>query len=217
MVRNLKMMLLAGMALGAVGALGAGAAQASGEQYHCSVAPCKVLVNADGTGKTAHFVFDYSVNGGNLTTTTCPFFTGHATQNTATTTELTVTEISLGAVGACSVGGQPATMDVNGCHFLLTAGTEGTLHLQCPAGKAIQDTFGACTVSVGPQTLSGVKYHNVGTEITVEMLIKNIHGTTTAGCPGGAGTFTTGEITTGNLLFTGQTDPGGVMATIFYE
>jgi hypothetical protein len=72
-------------------------------------------------------------------------------------------------------------------------------------------------LSIGPQTLSGVKYHNVGTEITVEMLIKGIHGTTTAGCPGGAGTFTTGEITTNNLLFTGQTDPGGVMATVFYE
>jgi hypothetical protein len=216
MIRNLKVILLAGMALAAVGALGAGAAQASGELYHCSVEPCKVIINPDGSvgSKTAHFVFDFRVNSGNLTTTTCNRMTGHATSNTKTTTELTVTEIKF---TECNVAGQAATMLTNGCHFLLTSGTEGTLHLQCPAGQSIQDTFGTCVLSIGAQTLSGVKYHNVGTEFTVEMLISGIHGTTTAGCPGGAGTFTNGEITTNNLLFTGQTDPGGVMATIFYE
>jgi hypothetical protein len=216
MIRNLKVLLLAGLAVVAFGALNASMAQASGEQYHCSVTPCKVVVKPDGAvgSKTAHHVFDFKVNAGNLTTVTCNQLSGHGTSSTATTTELTITELKY---LECNVGGQAATTNANGCHYLFTAGTEGTVHVQCPAGASIQVTFGTCVLSVGAQTLSGIKYHNVGTEVTVESLVTGIHGTTTAGCPGGAGTFTTGEYTTGNSFVTGQTDPGGVMATVFYE
>jgi hypothetical protein len=226
MIRNIKVLLIAGMAVAALGALSASSAQASGEQYHCTVAPCEIKVNHDGTSKTAHQVFDFQVNGGNLTTVTCPGITGDATSATKTTTELTITGLSYGAANACNVGGQLATVHTNGCHYLFTAGTptaEGEVHIQCPAGKAIEITFNTCTVSVGSQTLkksaatTGILYHNVGTEVTVESNLDGIHGTTTAACPGGAGTFITGTYTTGNALVTGQVDPGGAMATVFYE
>jgi hypothetical protein len=213
MTRNIKTMLLVGMAIAASGGLSASAAQASFEQFHCSVAPCTVTIGHDGANKVAHHVFDFKVNSGNLTTVTCSGMTADATSNTATTTELTLTLISW---SACNVGGQLATIDVNGCHLLFTAGTDGEDHVQCPSEKSIQLTFGTCTVSIGTQKLKGMKYHNVGTEITAETLVTGVHGTTSAGCPGGAGTFTTGEYTTGNVIVTGETHQGQ-MATISYS
>jgi hypothetical protein len=183
-------------------------------EFHCSVEPCKYILKPDGTGQMGHFIFDYKVNEGTLVSTTCTQFTSHGTSSSKTSSELTITELNY---SGCEFLGQSPTFHTNGCHTLLTSDAEGTLHLQCPVGKSIQITFGTCTVSIGPQTLKGVKYHNLGTEITLEMAIAGIHGTTTSGCFGGAGTFTTGEITTSNSLLTGQTDPGGVMATVFYE
>jgi hypothetical protein len=215
MTRNLKTMVLTGMAIAAFGTLSASVAQASGEYYSCSVEPCSLKVSADGTGKTTHQVLDFKVNAGNLTTVTCNSVTGDATSSTGKTSEITLTGISY---GECNVGGQKATTNMNGCHYLLTAGTEGTVHVQCPlVSPGIQIVFGACVATVGPQTLSGINYNNILGIVTVESSVSGIHGTTNAGCPGGAGTFTTGELTTGNALVTGQTDPGGVMASIFCE
>ncbi len=56
MIRNLKIPMLAAIAVAALSAVGASGAQAV--EFHCSVKPCTVTVKQDGTGKTAHQAFD---------------------------------------------------------------------------------------------------------------------------------------------------------------
>jgi hypothetical protein len=54
MIRNLKILLAAAMALAALEAISASGAQAA--EFHCTVEPCRVTLKPDGTGKTAHHV-----------------------------------------------------------------------------------------------------------------------------------------------------------------
>jgi hypothetical protein len=224
MIRNLKALLLAGMAVAAFGVVGASSAQAA--EYHCSVEPCTITALPDGAlnSKTAHHVFSFTLAGTTLSFT-CgnakTNFSGTATSNTKTTSSITLTNISYGhdaisAPPSCTVGGQLATVDMNGCDYEFTSDAAGTVHVRCPAGKEIQITFGACTIDIPTQTITGIAYTNFNNEVTVSTgNVKNIAGTATPGCPV-SGAFTNGEYTTGNTLITGETH-AGVMATVFYQ
>lgn len=206
MIRNLKILVLAAMALAALGVLGASGTQAA--EFHCSVSPCQVTMKPDGTGKTAHHVID--LYGG--FTTTCTAVTGEATLSEKTSTELTIGNIQ---GEGCSFLGQPAFLISNGCHYLLKAA--GTLTVVCPAGKVIENQGGlGCTYNIPPQgPLPGISYHNVESGVTIEISIKEMAVESIG--PGCGGEYTKAQYTTGNVLLTSETDPGGVMANFSWE
>lgn len=227
MIRNLKVLLAAAMALAAFGAMSASGAQAA-EEFHCSVEPCTFTAGADGTGKTAHHVFIIKKAGVALGSITCNALTGNGTSNTKTTATLTLKGISYGGEGTCSLVGQPATVKMNECDYLFTAA--GKVSVKCPAGKAIELIANKCVVTIGEkheatvvnQELGTLKYINKGagatTEVTVEVNVTKVQGIIepTVDCEnllgkGNTGTFTEGEYTTGNTTVTAETH-AGVMA-----
>lgn len=208
MIRNLKILTAAAMALTAFGVLGASSAQAA--EFHCSVEPCQVTMKPDGTGKTAHHVIFLSNETGYFQTT-CGSITGEGTMSGKTSSELTIGNIK---GEGCTIAGMFSTLTSNGCHYLLKAA--GTLTISCPAGKEIENS-GLCSYNIPPQgPLAGVTYHNVGSsEVTAELKVKNmVMNASGMGCPWGPAT---GEFVTANILLTGETDPGGEMANLWLE
>jgi hypothetical protein len=204
MIRNLKVLMAAATALTAFAALGASGAQ--GAEFHCSVAPCQVTMKPDGTGTTAHHVI--TLIGG--FSTTCKTVTGEATLSSKTSSEITISNIQ---GEGCSFLGQPSTLKSNGCHYLLGSG--GTLTVTCPEGKELENNGFNCNYNIPAQgPLKGVSYHNVGSEVTMEMKVKLKVSTFGVGCPSYP---SEAEFTTGNTLLTGETDPGGIMSTFWWE
>jgi hypothetical protein len=202
MIRTLKALLLAVMAVTALGAIWASAAQAhTPALFHCEVEPCTITGTKHGTGKSAHHVFDVPGNG----SITCNEITFDATLAEKTTTTITATGV---AYHGCTFLGQAATVNMNGCDYTLHASTQ--VSIQCPLKNEITFEAAGCQVHIPPQgPLNAVHYSTFkpGTvdEITVAPLVTNINGTATGGCPA-AGAFTTGEYTTGSVIATGETD-----------
>lgn len=217
MIRNLKMLISTTAALAALGAVGVSSGQ--GAEFHCSVSPCTLTPNPDGTAKNSHHVIIFK-QGAVSAATTCNEFTGDATFAGTTTKEITFTGINY---DGCNDAGETSQVNMNGCHYLFTS-TEEMMHLQCPAGKSITMVTSAtgCTFTIGAQTLKGVSYKTVGVtpnrEITVSFNISNLAATANDSCtnlkinPGAL----TGEYTTGNTILTGETDPGKVMADFWF-
>ena len=148
MTRNLKLLLAAALTLLAFGAIGVSGAQAAGEEFHCSVTPCRLTARQDGTGKTAHEVLILE----NAAVTesisfTCETVTAHARYEGKTTKEITFTEINYGEDGKnCTVNGSPGmTIDTAGCDYLFTsernANARAVVHIVCETGKEIHMTF----------------------------------------------------------------------------
>lgn len=214
MIRNLKVLVGAAMALLAIGAAGASGAQAA--EFHCSVTPCVLTPKADGTAKNSHHVIIIK-QGAVSAATTCDSITGNATFEGKTTKEITFKEIQY---DGCTINGAASVVNMNGCDYLFTS--TGEMHLKCPAGKKIEHvvTETGCTISTGEQTLNGVSFKTVGspTEITMSFNVLNIAATANNKCGGikineGA---VTDEYTTGNTLLTGENE-AGVMAEAWYE
>ena len=232
MTRNLKLLLAAALTLLAFGAIGVAGAQAAGEEFHCSVTPCRVRGRQDGTGKTAHQVF--IVENAALTESvsfTCETVSGEARYEGKTTKEVTLTNINYGEDGKnCTVNGSPGfTVDTEGCDYLFTsernANARAVVHIVCETGKEIHMTFrnseGAtvCTFNIPDQRVEGISYHNIGeeakttTEVTTEAAIAGIKVTatgTTAGCKINPSQTLTGTYTTGNGIATGETEEGAM-------
>ena len=200
MIRNLKAVALAAMALAGFAAIGA--AGASAAEYHCDVGggqSCAVTLSPDGTGKTAHHVFIVK-KGALSAAVTCNSLSGSATI-AKTATEATVTNL---LYSGCNLVGIEAGVDTNGCDYLFKA-NGGAVSVVCPAGKTMKVTAGACTIEVGSQALTGITYTNINSkkEVTGSALVKNISGIAGAGCAaiiGFSGAFTEGEYTTGNTI-----------------
>jgi hypothetical protein len=230
MIRNLKSLLNATMALAAVGALSASAAQAhTPAEFHCHVAPCAVTLAPDkpASGEhpstTAHQVFVVKNSIGESLSFTCNELKGFATASVKTFTTLTFTNLEY---QGCKVNGQAMTVRMNGCHYDVTA--SGTMTVQCPAGKSIErEIVGlGCTLTTGSQgPLGGVKFHNIGsgpgtpsnTHITIETKIPGIVITADKAVGGNCifnetKTPLTSEFTTGNTTVTGFEDPVGTPA-----
>jgi len=220
MIRNLKALLLAAVAVMAVSAVGASAGQAA--EFHSSVAETKLTLTTDGTGKTAHQVFDAA--GASIT---CAGIKGEGNLAVSTATSVT---IDVTYEGPCTFVGQEATVDMKGCDYTFTS--HGTVSLSSRTGKNCATepiTFSVpsppCTVTVGSagganQNLESVTYHNITTsgvsEITVEPHVTGITYTATgSGCPE-TGTKTNGNYTTGNTIVTGSSAASS-MVNIFWE
>lgn len=222
MIRNLKILALAGMALVALGAFAASGAQAA--EFRCSVEPCRYTAKPDGVGKTTHQVFVASNAAGESVLFTCQQLTGVATTAGKTTSELTFSSLGLGL--PCSVNSSTTvTIILNGCHF--TYGASGTFSIKgCLGGGGFELNAPStgCALNVPEQgPVSGVKFHNVGeeskttTEITAEVSGLPLSGSVTKQCGIDLSkTPITVEYKTGNFLITSETDPGGVMANAWW-
>lgn len=235
MIRNLKVLLAAALALTALGAIAASAHAA--DEFHCSVNPCRLTLKTDGTGATAHQVFVVE----NAAKTESASFTCESLRGEAEFSGTVTNDITLGwtvgttdreAYDNCKINGSPGVVwHMNSCKYTLTGGAGGRtepgtaeVHILCNAGDVIEMTLpsSTCVFRIGPQTLSGVGYHNVGTspnrEITVTTNLAGIVVTATAGCSVIINPNQTliGTRTTGNFLITGET-PAGVMADAWFE
>jgi len=234
MIRNLKVLLLAAMAMAAFGALNASGAQAA-EEFHCSVSPCRFQLNPDGTGTTAHHVFVVKNSLGESVSITCKKLEGDGTIAATTSTDVTLTGL---AYKECNANGEEAHIDMNGCEYTFTSAngapgnaTGSQVHVLCPGVAHIEITVTEaathttkCIYAVTPQTATGVRYTNIGkesettTEITATanttaLTVEVLKGTTKPEClidP--TKTPITGTYTTGNTKVTAETDPGEAMA-----
>lgn len=220
MIRNLKVLLAATMALMAFGALSSSSVQAA--EFHCSVEPCRVTVKPDGTGKTAHQVITVKQGGSNFSTT-CDSIVGEGTASTKTFKALTIGSIK---GSNCGFSGVPANLTMNGCEYLIASGGlgGGTLTIVCPLGKEIEAGLvsGGCMYKIPSQgPLNEVKFHDAETggvkksELTVELAVKNI-AVTVEECWGMEDGPATAEFTTGNTILTSET-AGGVKANLWWE
>lgn len=230
MIRNLKVVLAAALALGAIGAVGGSAAQAA--NFHCNATvPCRGTLKPDGTTTTAHHVFVIeTANTSNSASFTCDDLKGEASIPAATVTEVTFENLNYQASTPCKVNGSPGvTIDMNGCKLKFT--NTGTVSVTgCTnVGKSIEITItNGCVFTIpesSVQNLTGVAYHTSGTapsrELTVEINHVTIQGiTSNVACETLIGTgHTTGLIgtyTTGNTLVTGETQ-SGVMTEAWFE
>jgi len=221
MIRNLKALMLAGVAALALGAIGASAAQAA--EFHSSAAETTVTLTTDGTGKNAHQVFDAA--GASIT---CAGIAGDGTIKGSTATTVT---LDVSYEGPCTFVGQAATVEMRGCDYTFTS--HGTVSLTNATGKScatepirfsVASPF--CEVTIGNagginQNLESVKYSNITVggvkEVTVEANVTNITYTASgAGCPE-TGTKSNGQYTTGNTIVTGEVPGTQTMVNVTWE
>lgn len=229
MIRNLKALGLALVAIFALGAMAASAASAdalTAESYPVT------LTGAHDAGFAAD---TFITTAGSVK---CPDATYHGTIKEASTT-ITVTPEFNSPKDSCTIGGGiPAIIDTNGCDFLFHIGTgtltTGTVDLVCPAGKdltvtANQNTAGSltpkCTMHVPPQAVGGITYDNVAgppKQIRVTIKSAGITYKETAGIGLGTGLGActpSGELHTGEFLgtelLTGETDTGSTHIGLF--
>jgi len=227
MIRNLKVLVAAAMALAAFGVLNASGAQAAAE-FHCSVEPCVGVLKPDEVvnTKTSHqvFIIENAEKTESLSFT-CGSLSGKAKINTKTSSVVEAGSFSALAYSECLVnGGAALTIDMNGCKYNLTAAGTATITGCTSASKSIEATMTGCTISVPEQgPLGTVSYHNIGTspnrEVTIQPSIKEIKVTasgTQANCGINPQQTLIATQTTGNVIVTGQTEPG-VMADAWWE
>jgi hypothetical protein len=213
MIRNLKILFGATLAVAAFGAIGASGAQAA--EFHCSVEPCRFRLNSDGTADKAHhvFVIDDKTTGVS-TSITCGRLTGEGRSNTKTFLEATVTNLAYGDIQCLEGGTIKTSVVMNECTYHFRAG--GEVSVACPEGKKIEIVSGTgCVYTIGPQgPLKGITYTTIGAapnrEVTVSVNVTGIAVTldgTKAQCvPFDPADNFEGTYTTGNTLVTAETD-----------
>ena len=220
MIRNLKVLLGAAMALAALGAFGVSAAQAhTPAEFHCEVEPCEATLEGDGASgtATAHHVFVVKNGNGETASFTCDLLTGKGTANSKTFTSIEFENLSY---DNCKLGTEPTnttTVKMNGCKYNFTAA--GTVTITgCEAGKKIEvipNKPAGCVITVGEQgPLTGVTYHNEGaanqtprnTLITASAKVPGIVPTLDGPCPIPNVAPLTSEYTTGNTIVRGYKD-----------
>jgi hypothetical protein len=233
MIRNLKVLLVAAMAVAAFTAVNASGAQAA-EEFHCSVEPCRYRLHPDevaGT-KTAHHVFIVKNSKGESVSFTCNTLDGEGRSLTKTATELTVQNLQYTECLANPGGKVNVRMNECDYDFAALGGAVGSspgarVEIRCPGTKHIEIEIEPehCVFEVTPQDLKGVHYHNIGTagtsstEVTVEANVpgivveKGLNAGTKCGIPTGSLTLTS-EYTTGNTIVTAEEDIEGSPAMV---
>jgi len=178
MIRNLKVLIAAAMALAAFGAFSA-SAHAAEELFHCSVEPCTLTLAPDeATGTTtAHHVFTVKgeTNAGAKGVTvsyTCEKLSGEATSSSKTSTEITFTNLKYtngAGLQKCKVGAsETVTSNFTSCDFNFKSAGGATstaqVHLLCTtAGDAIDINMNGVTcIKVTPFTTTGIGLHDAG-------------------------------------------------------
>lgn len=226
-MRNLRILGLALVALLVMCSVGASAASA--DELTSEVVGG---VNLHGTNES-EFTDQFVATFGNTTCKEATYDIGTVALPTTTVTVLpTYPTLAKDGVHNCRMGGFPATVHVNGCHYLfhITGGssTVGDVTLQCPTGQEITVTgIGGgtikCTLHVGTQTLTGdpVTYTNIGAGTTREVTVnvnghglsyKHTKGTGIGSCPSGVGA--TGTFV-GKGTVTANNDPNTAHVGLF--
>jgi hypothetical protein len=145
--------LLATLAMSAVTVMNA-SATSTGHFTSDSVNETTTIV---GSENATHFT-EFSIHG--LTGIVCTETTYHGTFAGNTSTHLTI----IPHYTTCHTTGGPhdVNIDVNGCSFTFTPGHQGTVHVDCPVGKAIVITHPNCEITIPAQTVgtaaTGVTY-----------------------------------------------------------
>jgi len=181
MIRNLKAL---GLALVAVFALSALAASVSSADTFTSATSTTILTGeTDGASET--IIKSQPEGGANLK---CKHASYAGTQSGTAVTSVRVhpkySECEIEGIGA-------ATFDTQGCDYLLTGTTtneDATTKIECTTGSEILMTSSLCVLHFGSQEpLGGVHYTNLATSpttVTVTTTVTGVHFTKTAG-PGG--------------------------------
>src|SRR5215467_11038383 len=117
MIRNLKVLLAAALCLCSLGAVASASQAAEFTAPGAGAAETELKLLPDGTGKTAHWVFDISaISGTPLVATTCGQIGGILHSIPAATTTITLTTPTLGECKDSA--GQTVTVINHGCHFV---------------------------------------------------------------------------------------------------
>jgi hypothetical protein len=196
MVRKFKALGLALVAVFAMSAVIATAAQASAGTLTTFPAGKTVVVTGEQIGEHVFTFTDHPV-GGVFNSFKCKkaIFDGVGTVATGATS-VTVTP----TYSECTAFGQPATITHNGCNYVLSTGaaTAGGWHvntaLSCPAGKFIEIHTGVCAMTIaaqGPLTTSEVTNSGAAAPETAMDLLLHLKITATTytvtkdniGCP----------------------------------
>jgi hypothetical protein len=202
MNRSYRALLLATLAAAAMTAFSAASAQAFTKFNNASGGNTTIIGKPDGTGKTAHHVL--TTPAGSITCSTADL------QGTTSVTESVTLALDFEYTN-CTFAGISTTVQPHGCELVVNANGGG--ELWCPSSMDVTFEAAGCKVSIPSQVGSEVLgYTNINssTEITATTSIKGVRGTA-SGCASGNGSFTNGEYTTGNIIFTGQEDPGSGM------
>ena len=217
MIRNLKVLVAAAIALAAFGAFSASGAHAAVE-FHCSVEPCTGTLKPDEAAntKTSHHVFIIENAAKTESASfTCGQLHGEGTASTKTFAQLEVKNLNY---TECFVNGSgKVTVDMNGCKYNFTAsGTVTVTGCNEKEGKKLPIELTipeiGCTYFIPEQgPLTGVTYHNIGTSPTRQITVSvNTTVPTVTGvggsCPVKVSQTLTGTYTTGNTIVTGETD-----------
>jgi len=220
MIRNLKVL---GLALVAVFAMSAVAASmASADELTSESSPVQL------TGKQIAPGDVFTTEVGTVKCKEVSYKATTATPTTTVTATPTYPVKALDGTQNCTGFGFPAEIHTNGCTYLFHIGvaTTGTLDVLCPEGKEITVTAigtgtNKCTVHVPAQSgKATITYRNVGSlttrEIEVEANITTLTYSWNKGTGLGACSKeekTTGEkgtgTYTGKALITGEKDNGG--------
>jgi hypothetical protein len=239
MIRNLKILIAAIMALTAFGALST-SAHAAEEKFHCTVEPCTVTLAPDETAgtTTAHHVFvvkGKTAGGAEASASfTCNQLKGEATSATKTTTELAFTNLSYqNSAGEekCKVGASETVMiHFTECTIKFKFAFGFPLLAQIELGGTCKIHFtikGTTCLDVKPFTSTGLGYHDsaIGGAKKVVTAIANfavpnsaleLQNVGNANCSALGMASTTGATyTTGNTLL--KAENGGVAAEAWFE
>jgi hypothetical protein len=218
MMRNIKMLGLAVLAISAMGIVGASAAQAGVGELHVETGP-----NADITGEqTEQHVFLLTEFG---VETRCTQALFEGTISGAVAGQTTATEATLTPqyTGCTSFFGSSATVNMNGCKYTITGGkSELTAEVDitgCTSGKGIEIVTSLCTVKVPVQTgLSHIVFANVAgppKDVNAQVTVQGITYEFSAGsfCPGAKGVLHHDGDYTGKATFKGFVDQGKTTLT----
>lgn len=172
-------------------------------EFHKPAEPITITMRPDGTGKTAHQVFDFA--GASLT---CGGAVGSATVEGAGTTFSEIQSSLLVEVATCSFAGQKANVKLSeNCGWVFHS--NGIADIKCGAGEelTISVPTPSCHITVpGQSGKSAVTFQNIGapTEMTMSVAVTGTeYSAVGAGCPE-SGAFSNGNWTTGNVIFKGE-------------
>jgi len=232
MIRSPRAFVLSGLAVLALVALAAPAAQAEAT-FTVPGAGAKTQTTLtllpDGSGKTTHWVFDVaSADKTKSALLTCNEVLGNtaATDGLVTGPAFAEFTITTPAFSGCTINGQPAKAENKGCAFRYTSGgrldiVKVGIHVCRHTAEPLVFTAASCTIEIGEVELIGVGYHTVE-EAGIKMLTveQNGIGEVTYEARGAAcefGTTSNGTITTGNQIVTGESTIGGAMVNFLWE
>jgi hypothetical protein len=192
-LKNLGLLLLAVLALGAMVASSAGAADFTASKYPTSV----TSTSAKGNDKL-------TTEGGSVE---CKAH--HEGTLTAAASSMTV----IAAYSECQAFGLGSATVIMGCDYVLHA--SGVTDIECPASNKIVITAGTCEVQIGTQTgLSSVQLSNGSGDITAKANLSGIKYTVTkdgTGCPfSGLGEKMGGTYTQGSAVTVSSTNGASV-------